>query len=190
MWVEDDGVGTDPFEVKVKLVIRGDEVIADFTGSSPQVRGPMNGTLGRRRLGGLQRDLLRHPGPANAHPTQLGVLPPHSADRTFRLRRQRTPPGPVGRGQHRPAAETRRPRPRRILAGRAGPRRRRRRWLELQPAFRRRAPGNGALLPRTTTSMGWAPGAQRAKTGTAPRSRVTRIAATRRSRCSSTAIRC
>jgi N-methylhydantoinase B/oxoprolinase/acetone carboxylase alpha subunit len=45
MLVEDDGVGTDPFEVTVKLVIRGDEVIADFTGSSPQVRGPMNGTF-------------------------------------------------------------------------------------------------------------------------------------------------
>jgi N-methylhydantoinase B len=45
MLVEDDGVGTDPFEVRVKVVIRGDEVIADFTGSSPQVRGPMNGTF-------------------------------------------------------------------------------------------------------------------------------------------------
>ena len=40
--VEDDGVGSPPFEVKVKLVIRGGKVIADFTGSSPQVRGPMN----------------------------------------------------------------------------------------------------------------------------------------------------
>ena len=45
MMVEDDGVGTDPFEVKVKLVIRGGRVIADFTGSSPQVRGPMNCTF-------------------------------------------------------------------------------------------------------------------------------------------------
>jgi N-methylhydantoinase B len=43
--VEDDGVGTDPFEVKVKLVIRGGRVIADFTGSSRQVRGPMNCTF-------------------------------------------------------------------------------------------------------------------------------------------------
>jgi len=42
MWVEDDGVSTDPFEVKVTIVIRGDEVIADFTGSSRQVKGPMN----------------------------------------------------------------------------------------------------------------------------------------------------
>jgi N-methylhydantoinase B len=44
MQVEDDGVTTDPFEVVVKVVIRGDEVIVDFTGSSPQVRGPMNCT--------------------------------------------------------------------------------------------------------------------------------------------------
>jgi len=45
MMVEDDGVGTDPFEVKVKLVIRNGRIIADFTGSSPQVRGPMNCTF-------------------------------------------------------------------------------------------------------------------------------------------------
>jgi N-methylhydantoinase B len=43
--VEDDGVGTDPFEVKVKLVIGDGRVIADFTGSSKQVRGPMNATF-------------------------------------------------------------------------------------------------------------------------------------------------
>jgi N-methylhydantoinase B/oxoprolinase/acetone carboxylase alpha subunit len=45
MLVEDDGVTPDPFEVKVNVVIRGDEVIADFTGTSPQVRGPMNCTV-------------------------------------------------------------------------------------------------------------------------------------------------
>jgi N-methylhydantoinase B/oxoprolinase/acetone carboxylase alpha subunit len=43
--VEDDGVSTDPFGVRVRVVIDGDEVIADFTGSSPQVRGPMNCTF-------------------------------------------------------------------------------------------------------------------------------------------------
>ncbi len=42
--VEDDGVSADPFEVRVAVTIRGNEVIADFTGSSPQVRGPMNCT--------------------------------------------------------------------------------------------------------------------------------------------------
>ncbi len=45
MLVEDDGVTADPFEVVVTLTIAGDEVIADFTGSSPQVRGPMNCTV-------------------------------------------------------------------------------------------------------------------------------------------------
>jgi N-methylhydantoinase B/oxoprolinase/acetone carboxylase alpha subunit len=45
MTVEDDGVGTDPFDVKVKLVIGDGRIIADFTGSSPQVRGPMNCTF-------------------------------------------------------------------------------------------------------------------------------------------------
>jgi N-methylhydantoinase B len=44
MLVEDDGVTADPFPVRVAVVVRGDEVIADFTGSSPQVRGPMNCT--------------------------------------------------------------------------------------------------------------------------------------------------
>ena len=43
--VEDDGVGTEPFDVQVKLVIRDGRIIADFTGSSPQVRGPMNCTF-------------------------------------------------------------------------------------------------------------------------------------------------
>ncbi len=45
MWVEDDGVTDRPFPVRVTVVVRGDEVIADFTGSSPQVRGPMNTTF-------------------------------------------------------------------------------------------------------------------------------------------------
>ncbi len=45
MIVEDDGVTDEPFEVKVKLVVKDGRVIADFTGSSPQVRGPMNCTF-------------------------------------------------------------------------------------------------------------------------------------------------
>ena len=74
MLVEDDGVSTDPFEVKVAVVVRGDEVIADFTGSSPQVRGPMNCTFVVARLGRVQRRLLRHR-PADADPAQLRLLP-------------------------------------------------------------------------------------------------------------------
>ena len=42
--VEDDGATSDPFRVVASVVIRGDEVIVDFTGTDPQVRGPMNCT--------------------------------------------------------------------------------------------------------------------------------------------------
>ena len=42
--VEDDGVSTDPFRVAVRVTVRDGEVIVDFTGSDPQVRGPMNCT--------------------------------------------------------------------------------------------------------------------------------------------------
>jgi N-methylhydantoinase B/oxoprolinase/acetone carboxylase alpha subunit len=45
MMVEDDGVTPDPFKVSATIVIRGDEIIADFTGTDPQVRGPMNCTV-------------------------------------------------------------------------------------------------------------------------------------------------
>ncbi len=45
MLVEDDGVTPDPFRVSATIVIRGDEIIADFTGTDPQVRGPMNCTV-------------------------------------------------------------------------------------------------------------------------------------------------
>jgi N-methylhydantoinase B len=43
--VEDDGVGTAPFDVKVKVVVKDKGIIADFSGSSAQVRGPMNCTF-------------------------------------------------------------------------------------------------------------------------------------------------
>ncbi len=42
MWVEDDGVTQEPFKIRVTVLIRGDVILFDFTGSSPQVRGPMN----------------------------------------------------------------------------------------------------------------------------------------------------
>lgn len=45
MWIEDDGVSAEPFKICVTIVIRGDEILFDFTGSSPQVRGPMNCTF-------------------------------------------------------------------------------------------------------------------------------------------------
>src|SRR5205823_2913177 len=42
--VEDDGVTADPFRVAATVVVRDDEAIVDFTGTDPQVRGPMNCT--------------------------------------------------------------------------------------------------------------------------------------------------
>jgi len=44
--IEDDGVVNKPAWIRCTIVIKGDELIADFTGSDPQTRGPANGTFG------------------------------------------------------------------------------------------------------------------------------------------------
>lgn len=41
-FLDDDGFTDDPVRIVVRLTIAGDELTADFTGSSPQVRGPLN----------------------------------------------------------------------------------------------------------------------------------------------------
>ncbi|MBI3764501.1 MAG: hydantoinase B/oxoprolinase family protein [Chloroflexi bacterium] len=41
-YIDDDGVGNGPFEVKVKITKTDDEFICDFTGTHPQVPGPIN----------------------------------------------------------------------------------------------------------------------------------------------------
>ena len=41
-YIDDDGVGNGPFEVKVKVTVEENRVICDFTGSHPQVPGPVN----------------------------------------------------------------------------------------------------------------------------------------------------
>ena len=43
-YVDDDGLGNGPFEVRVKVTITDDEFICDFSGSHPQVAGPVNNT--------------------------------------------------------------------------------------------------------------------------------------------------
>jgi N-methylhydantoinase B len=43
-WLDDDGVDHEPVRVKVRVEIRGDEATFDFTGTAPQVRGPVNTT--------------------------------------------------------------------------------------------------------------------------------------------------
>jgi N-methylhydantoinase B/oxoprolinase/acetone carboxylase alpha subunit len=41
-WLEDDGHSTDPLAVAVTVTIDGSDAIADFSGSAPQARGPVN----------------------------------------------------------------------------------------------------------------------------------------------------
>jgi N-methylhydantoinase B len=43
-YVDDDGIGNGPFEVRVKVTKTDDEFICDFTGTHPQVPGPVNCT--------------------------------------------------------------------------------------------------------------------------------------------------
>ena len=43
-FLEDDGVSDEMIPVEVTIVVKGDEVIVDFTGSAPQVKGPINCT--------------------------------------------------------------------------------------------------------------------------------------------------
>ena len=43
--MEDDGVSPNPYYMRLKLVVRDDEVIADWTHSDPQARGPINATF-------------------------------------------------------------------------------------------------------------------------------------------------
>lgn len=40
--VEEDGLGNGPFKVKVKITIDEHKMVADFTGTDPQVAGPIN----------------------------------------------------------------------------------------------------------------------------------------------------
>lgn len=44
-YIDDDGLGSDPITIEVKLSFRDDEVAADFAGTSPQVKAALNGTL-------------------------------------------------------------------------------------------------------------------------------------------------
>lgn len=46
-FVESDGVTPDKtYRIAVEVHVRGDQIIVDYTGSSPQARGPINATLG------------------------------------------------------------------------------------------------------------------------------------------------
>ena len=45
-WMEDDGVEAEPVMFHVTVTVDGDRMIVDWTGSAPQVRGPINATFG------------------------------------------------------------------------------------------------------------------------------------------------
>ncbi len=44
--VEDDGIDNTPYTINVAVHINGDEAVIDYTGTSPQAKGPINATLG------------------------------------------------------------------------------------------------------------------------------------------------
>jgi N-methylhydantoinase B len=56
-WMDDDGLSEDPIYVCVKVKIEDDKFTADFTGSAPQVRGPINCT--RTRLHSACRAIFK-----------------------------------------------------------------------------------------------------------------------------------
>jgi N-methylhydantoinase B/oxoprolinase/acetone carboxylase alpha subunit len=45
-YMEDDGIEDRMYKIRAEVFVRGGEVVVDYTGSSPQARGPINGTLG------------------------------------------------------------------------------------------------------------------------------------------------
>ncbi|MGD2201390.1 MAG: hydantoinase B/oxoprolinase family protein, partial [Candidatus Bathyarchaeota archaeon] len=45
-WLEDSGTGDDPLRIKVVVKVEGRDISFDYTGTSPQVEGPVNAPLG------------------------------------------------------------------------------------------------------------------------------------------------
>jgi N-methylhydantoinase B len=56
-WIDDDGLGPDPIYVCAKVTIADGEFVVDYTGSAPQVRGPVNCT--RTRLFSACRSMFK-----------------------------------------------------------------------------------------------------------------------------------
>lgn len=48
-FIEDDGLSDELLTIKVKLTIKGSELIADYSGTSPQRRAPINATMASTR---------------------------------------------------------------------------------------------------------------------------------------------
>ncbi|WP_136162535.1 hydantoinase B/oxoprolinase family protein [Sphingomonas flavalba] len=43
--IEEDGVGNGPFAIRVKVTVAGDRMVADFTGTADQAKGPINTSM-------------------------------------------------------------------------------------------------------------------------------------------------
>src|ERR1700734_1931514 len=81
--MEDDGITDLPYTIKAEVTVKGSDLIVDYYGSSPQAKGPINGTLG-----------VAHGAAYNAI-LQLtdSTIPKNSG--CFRPIRVLAPPGPV-----------------------------------------------------------------------------------------------
>jgi N-methylhydantoinase B len=44
-WIDDDGIDPGPIPIRVMITVAGDRLVADFTGSAPQVKGAINSPL-------------------------------------------------------------------------------------------------------------------------------------------------
>ena len=67
-WIDDDGIDFGkPIPLKVTLTKRGDSMVADWTGSSPQVKGAINNTLSFTRAATYTcvKSVLSHEIPSN-----------------------------------------------------------------------------------------------------------------------------
>ena len=53
--VENDGIEDKPYQLRVDVFVQGDELIADFSGTDDQAKGPINGDPRRHLVGDLQR---------------------------------------------------------------------------------------------------------------------------------------
>jgi N-methylhydantoinase B len=90
--LDDDGIGDDPIPIRVRVELRPDRMVVDFTGSSREVRGPVNCTWsglvsGVRTLFKAVTDPAEPASDAWFHPLQI-VAPPGTV---FNARR----PAPV-----------------------------------------------------------------------------------------------
>ena len=50
-WMDNDGRTSEPCPIHVRITKAGDKIAADLTGTSPQVRGPINSTLAATKAG-------------------------------------------------------------------------------------------------------------------------------------------